>query len=269
MAIADPQKPWAVVLCSIEGSTAQPALVDVFRALFSASATHSTIVDFWKDSTLNLVDLSGSQVFGWYDSGYTMIGSRGLSSYIGVSEGGPSPIRGDLVAHARQVLQQNNPGLDLSQFRSILAVYNFDFSAGQSGEDVAYGLLPGPLSWAQLHWSHCTTCSGLFRSDAAGSVCAASVGGTPFAHTTDGNELQVPNVATLQGALAGFSTCRRCGVLYELTRTNGCPAGGAHADDGTRLYLPSNWESSWASGVGRDARTAASFCSRDQDFCVL
>jgi hypothetical protein len=222
-------------------------LADVFRGFFNPSLTHSTLVDFWKDSTLGLVDIAGSEVFGWYDSGYTMIGSAGLAPYIGVSEGGPSPVRGDLVAHARVVLQQNNPGLDLSRFRSILAVYNFDLNAGQSGEDVVYGLKPGALSWAQGKWNPCATCSGLFRSDAAASICAGSVGSTPFAHTKNGDEVQVPTVSTLLSGLGGFSTCRRCGVLYELARANGCPAGGAHADDGSRFYLPSDWASTFGS----------------------
>jgi len=247
MAIQDPQKPWAVVLCSIEGSSPPPSTADLFRGFFSPSPTHSTVVDFWKDSTLGLVDIGGSEVFGWYDSGYTMIGTPQLSSYIGVTEGGPSPLRGDLISHARALLQSNNPGLDLSRFRSILAVYNFDVNGGQSGEDVVYGLQPGALSWARRNWSRCKTCSGLFRWDAAASICAGSVGSTPFAHTRDGDELQVPNVPTLLSSLGGFSTCLRCGVLYELASANGCPAGGAHANDGSLFYLPMNWASTFKS----------------------
>ena len=268
MAIQDPQKPWAVVLCSIEGSTPPASFPDVFRGFFSPSLTHSSIADFWKDSTLGLVDNAGSEVFGWYDSGYSMIGTPQLSPYIGVTEGGPSPLRGDLVSHARALLQSNNPGLDLSRFRSILAVYNFDLNAGQSGEDVVYGLQPGTLSWARRKWSPCSTCSGLYRWDAAASVCAASVGGTPYGHTQKDDEVQVPTVPTLLSSLGGFSTCRRCGVLYELASANGCPAGGAHADDGSRFYLPTNWASSFGSSGWQRCQNCGLMLQPKRSSCV-
>ncbi len=242
MSISDPTKPWAIVLCSIEGSSPPASTADVFRALFTPTGEQNTIADFWTDATEGTIDVSHSDVFGWYDSGFTMIGTTGLTPYPGVTGNFQRPAP---IDHARAILEANNPGIDVTKYRSILGVYNFGIDGGYGNGGVAYGLALGSgLTWAQNGWKRCTACSGLIRATKASAPCAKP----QASHTLDtSDDWLVSTSPTTMQSQSGYSGCSKCGVLFDtLSVALTCPAGGTHSSDGSALYALNQWQG----GVG-------------------
>jgi hypothetical protein len=253
MSIPDPTGPWAVVLMSIEGSSPPADVPARMQQLFRRSdpGIDPTLADFWHDVTQGTVDISTSDVFGWYDSGFTMIGTPGLTPYPGVAGSFQRPAP---VDHARTVLQQNNPGLDLSHYRSILAVYNFGCDGGNSGRDVVWGTAIGDtLSWAESGWRRCQKCSCLVITAGASSPC--SEGGTHDVPPSEPVRFAPTNSGTLSST-SGYTTCGKCGRMFASSTTAGCPAGGAHASDGSAYYLLTGW----AGGIGDGGWTRCRAC---------
>jgi hypothetical protein len=245
MTIQNPKKPWAVVLMSIEGSTPPSSIPDRFRKLFAYSDENAdpTLADFWRDVTQGTVDVSGSEVFGWYDSGFSMIGTPGLSAYPGVTGDfqRPAPIE-----HAKRVLQANTPGIDLSRYRSFLAVYNFGCDGGYSGDGVVYGIgVASDLSWADVGWRRCIRCSCLVRT--AGATLSCSQGGTHEVPTNEPVRFAPRSASTLQST-GGFTACSACGEMFRAAQAAGCPAHGTHVTDGSAFYLLTNWKGAIGDG---------------------
>ena len=245
MTVIDPTRPWAVVLLSMEGSTPSTAFRDKVVQLFQprVAGADPTLNDYWKSVSLGSISVSGSQVFGWYDSGYTFIGTPGRPTYPGVTSNFPRKGQADTFGNAKQVLLDNNPGLDLSQFGHILAIYNFACNAGNSGTGVVWGIgTTGPISWAEAGWPRCQQCSAMVRTDASGLPC--SQGGGHVIGSGDPVR-QLPTSAGVLASTTGFHACSRCGVLV-LGSAGACPAGGPHIPSGTTYTLPTNW----AGGIG-------------------
>src|SRR5215216_7695238 len=62
------QTPWAILLCKFKDNvTAEPFTQQRFEELFTSSgAGKFNMLDFFQDMSHGLLDLSGSQVFGWF-----------------------------------------------------------------------------------------------------------------------------------------------------------------------------------------------------------
>jgi hypothetical protein len=59
--------PWAVVLCNYTDAPAPPADPDAYRQLFAQAGTGG-VVDYFHDISYGALDLSQTQVFGWFTS---------------------------------------------------------------------------------------------------------------------------------------------------------------------------------------------------------
>ena len=116
MAVADPTNPWAIVLCSLEGSTGDPQVVGDMKSMFSRGK--SSLFDYWNAQSSGVIDVSRSEVYGWYPSTWSMFGetTAGKTPYEGVTKG---PARDYFHNHAIEVLKANNPGIDVGRFRGV------------------------------------------------------------------------------------------------------------------------------------------------------
>jgi hypothetical protein len=186
MTISDPTKPWAIVLCALEGSSPSPQIGVDFANMFRFG--FGGVADFWRDQSLGAIDVSASEPFGWFPCGWTVLDTPGITPYPGITSGGD---RGVAAQQARAVLTANNPGLDLGRFRGVLSVFNFPVNGGNMGADVVCGInaVGCPLSWAERGWYRCLKCTALTKSSTAGLACFVGPG---TSHALDAREYLVP-----------------------------------------------------------------------------
>lgn len=114
--------PWAVLLCKFSDDDSEPFSRDYYEDLFTSSGIGSrNMVDFFRDVSHDSIDISTSQIFGWY----TLNMQR--SAYAGLAG------RGDLLSRARQAAMVN--GDDISPFVSVVVCMNVqtDLFGGPSG----------------------------------------------------------------------------------------------------------------------------------------
>jgi hypothetical protein len=258
--ILEPKKPWAVVLCKLEGSSASADVEQAFRDWFvqSGSVYKSTIADFWRDQTFGLVDVSATEVIGgkWLPCGWSALTSTGGSaSYPGITR---RLDRRDYREVARSVLKaaRRNPAL----YRGVISVFNFGVGGGAEAPDVVYGLngVTGDLEWAEGGWQHCGNCAALVTSvgGRTASVCAA--GG---AHVADpAPRYLVPTDAALAQAGGPFQVCQNCGCLYTGAGavSSICPAGGGH--QATSPSIEYRLMSNWATPIGDNSWRLCAKC---------
>src|SRR5215218_7674113 len=126
------QTPWAILLCKFkDDTTTEPYSKQRFEELFTSSgAGKLNMVDFFRDMSHGVLDLSGSKVFGWF----TLDKNR--------SEYPPSNDKGAhqdaLIAWARQKAIDDK--VPLSDFFSVVVCMNvptdlFGSSAGAVVDD--------------------------------------------------------------------------------------------------------------------------------------
>jgi hypothetical protein len=105
------QTPWAVILCRFKDSDEPPLPRERYDELFTTAGSGKlNMTDFFRDMSHGKLDLSGSQVFGWF----TLEQKR--SDYVGSGTNGKG--RQDLIAWARKAATDN--GVDLSKFFSVV-----------------------------------------------------------------------------------------------------------------------------------------------------
>lgn len=89
------KSPWAVLLCKFKDNDAEPYGRQRYEDLFTSSGVGKpNMVDFFRDMSHGTLDLSGSQVFGWYTL------DKNRSDYL--AGGDIDKGRGDLITWARQ-----------------------------------------------------------------------------------------------------------------------------------------------------------------------
>lgn len=134
------QTPWAVILCKFSGATDEPYSVQYYRDLFTTDDTGSpwNMVRYFSDYSHGKLDLSGSQVFGWYQLTQT------VNDYNALGQGA----RAALITWARTVATDD--GVDLTPFFSTVVCTNgwHDIGAADIGPPylgvVAQGTTPVP-----------------------------------------------------------------------------------------------------------------------------
>ena len=57
--------PWAIILCRFSDMASEPQPPQYYRDLYTANGSGG-IADYWRTVTSNALDLTGSQVFGWF-----------------------------------------------------------------------------------------------------------------------------------------------------------------------------------------------------------
>src|SRR5690242_20288083 len=71
--------PWAILLCKFKGDTSGPPHPRKFYEDSFASVGTQGMVDFFRDMSHGMLDLSGSQIFppdGWGDGWFTLLHSK-------------------------------------------------------------------------------------------------------------------------------------------------------------------------------------------------
>jgi hypothetical protein len=121
------QTPWAILLCKFKDNvSAEPFTRHRFEELFTSSgAGNFNMLDFFQDMSHGLLDLSGSQVFGWFTL------DKNSSDYTG--SGANQQGRTDLITWARQAAIDDD--VDLSKFFSVVVFMNVstDLFGGPNG----------------------------------------------------------------------------------------------------------------------------------------
>ena len=240
MTVTNPNVPWAIVLCALNGTKPDPAIPAQLRDLIITNP--AGLSAFWRDQSLGTIDLSKSDVFGWFPCGWSVRPSDGGAIYPGIASHIARP---DIVAHARSVLEANVGYLLAGAYRGIIAVYNFSVDGGNSASNVAYGLngLTSPVDWAEAGWRRCTYCHSMISPSGAGRPCTnskAAAGHSAF----DGWTWAIPTDSTIPQMQGGFAACSKCGCLFDTTaaaKGTTCAAGGGHASAAGAPYFAMQW----------------------------
>ena len=116
--------PWAIILCRYSDRPAEPQPPSYYAQLFTESGTGG-MCDYWHTVSCGTLDLTRSQVFGWFQMAHA-------SSEVGqlVFPGD----RGKLVQWGIDAARAN--GVDLSPFRNILVVHNYGVDHGAAGNGI-------------------------------------------------------------------------------------------------------------------------------------
>lgn len=127
--------PWAVILCKFTDGDDEPFPKQYYRDLFTADGGGSpwNMVRYFDDWSHGRVDLSQTEVFGWYSL------TKSVADYNSYGSGA----RDQLITWARDAATAG--GVDLSPFYSVVVCTNrwMDIGATASGA-VAQGITPYP-----------------------------------------------------------------------------------------------------------------------------
>jgi hypothetical protein len=122
--------PWAVLLIKFSDDDSEPYPRSRYEEIFT-TAGHGkwNMVDYFRDMSHSRLDLSGSQVFGWFTL------SQKRSDYVG--SGANQQGRQDLIDWARQ--KAISAGVQLADFYSVVVVLNTDADLFGGGSGVVCG----------------------------------------------------------------------------------------------------------------------------------
>jgi hypothetical protein len=72
--------PWAILLCKMKDIPDEPHKSDFYELLFcQQGAGKGGLFDYWQQISYNALDLSGSQVFGWFQLNHTLEEQKDLT----------------------------------------------------------------------------------------------------------------------------------------------------------------------------------------------
>src|SRR4051794_19111217 len=124
MAMASRSFRWAIVLCRFNDRPVETRPREYYEDFF-AGAGAGGACDYWRAVTHNALDLSGSQVFGWFAMNHASTEVNQL-----VFPGA----RNTLVQWGRDTAAAN--GVNLAQFDNVLVVHNYGVDHGAAGNGV-------------------------------------------------------------------------------------------------------------------------------------
>ncbi|MEO5831948.1 MAG: hypothetical protein ABIR83_01090 [Nakamurella sp.] len=234
MSVRDPKKPWVVVPQYLEATSPADSLVESVRALFAADGFGGTsLTDYWAQQTRGLIEVKDTVVLPWASSDWSVKTHPGYQDDLA---------RSTLVDHAKRLVP------NLSDYRGVLAIYNFPCSGGALTRDGlgdvvwgidGYGSTP---AWADDSWRRCNRCWCLLQAVDATRPCAA--GGVHSLQSRTYMSVAAADVPRTK--LVG--KCSRCGSLYDdaiAPRPNyaECPAGGGHVESPNQVRVLAGWKS--------------------------
>jgi hypothetical protein len=116
------QTPWAVILCKFSDDDSEPFPKSYYRSLFTTANTGSpwNMIRYFADYSHGTLDLTATQVFGWYKLGKSVADYNSL--------GGAA--RDALIDWARAAAVAD--GVDLTPFYSVAACTNLWHDIGAS-----------------------------------------------------------------------------------------------------------------------------------------
>jgi Gametolysin peptidase M11 len=210
--------PLAVVLCRFN----DVPVLDIPRSRFFDFVSQygrGGLFDFWRDVSYGTIDLTGSEVFGWYTMKYSFV-HDGLDPLKNGRQG-----RFAWISEAIRLAAEN--GVDLSRFYAVIAVVNANVDDSNAGRNTAMGI---GGSWGQTNWRWCQKCQGLGYAGFSSGVCPS---GGAHDFTASSNYALSIDDAAFPGQ-DNWRWCDKCqGLAYAGNAMPGqCPAGGVH--DGSR-----------------------------------
>jgi hypothetical protein len=116
--------PWAIILCRYSDISNVPQQPQYYVDLYTQNGTGG-IADYWRTVSSNALDLTGSQVWGWFTMNHTSSEIAGLTF--------PGD-RWKLVQWGIDTAQAN--GVNLAPFKRVLVVQNFGPDHGAAGNGV-------------------------------------------------------------------------------------------------------------------------------------
>ena len=125
---------------------------------------------------------------------------------------------------------------------------------------VAQGIKAG-----QAGWAYCSHCSGMYYGVGGPSVCPAP---NSFGHGHDAGAsfnyvLRCDSPAPAPNLQSDWRWCSKCGALHFGSGTGVCPAGGAHAVDGSGDYVLGTTADINTSAIGvADAQSQWNWCRK-------
>jgi hypothetical protein len=236
VSIQNPKGRWVIVPQFLRGTDPTGStFVDDARDLFTRGSLGGfSVADFWWEQTLGLVDISGSVVLPWLETGWGITGYPGQTGGVG---------RDSLRNWARDRVP------DMSQYRGVIAVYNFVCNENNVGADVVwslggYGSVP---DWASATWRKCSRCEAIVPSDVqwaslAGPVaCSAGAGGH-----IPGDRTYMSIADPTVPMTRVMSLCAVCLVVYASDRPEPAPAvvecpAGAHHQPLVKVHVLAGW----------------------------
>jgi hypothetical protein len=144
------QSSWAVLLCKFADDTAATQPHSHYERLFTKTGSGSmNMVDFFSDVSHGTLDLSGSEIFGWFTL------PKNKADYVGNATPSPGQLdRNGLFALCRQTA--TNAGVDLSRFAGVVVSMNgavdlFGYVGGMAAMCDSNSLQPSLLGQEMGH----------------------------------------------------------------------------------------------------------------------
>ena len=133
--------PWAVILCKFIDGNDEPFPIQHYKNLFTVNNTdsHWNLVRYFKDYSHGKLDLTGTQVFGWFQLNKSV---ADYNSLLGQA-------RSYLIQWARDAAIAH--GIDLKPFYSVVACTNYWQDIGAAANGV---VTQGPLTLKQHVLAH-------------------------------------------------------------------------------------------------------------------
>ncbi len=209
--------PWAVILCQFS-DVPKPSIPDsAFKDLFTVG--RHGVADYFGDISYGAVDLSASEVFGWWPMGYSYAKDGGLT-------------REHFLEEAKRLFREKVKDKDLSSFYGVVAIVNGDpDDSNVGGRDFVLGLEP---DWGQKGWGWCAKCEGMVFSGSGTGVCPADKGPHSL---SSGTPYRLPVEMPGFPGQDDWRLCRACkGLFYAGFDKGVCPAGKEHDATGSGNY---------------------------------
>ncbi len=116
--------PWAIILCTWSDMPVAPQPVSFYQDLYTRNGAGG-LCDYWRAVSSNTIDLTGSQVFGWFPM------SHASSELVNLHFPGD---RATLVQWGKDTANAN--GVNLTLFRQVLVVMNYGVDHGAANNGV-------------------------------------------------------------------------------------------------------------------------------------
>lgn len=119
------KRPWAVILCRFQGSPPNPATEEPVEQFYRGAFTPGTggFVEYWRDVSLGVIDITGSRVFGWVEVEIPRDKAGGTPESVP-----PGPGRSGLINYAINAVKRSAGNDALNGFLGPIAVYTQNWS---------------------------------------------------------------------------------------------------------------------------------------------
>jgi hypothetical protein len=127
--------PWAVILCRFRGSSPDAAVEGPIERFYRAAFTpgSGSLVEYWRDVSLGVIDISGSKVFGWVEVEISRDKAGGAPDSMP-----PGPGRTGLTNYALNAVKRQEGENALNGFLGPIVVYTQNWSKDDVPADATW-----------------------------------------------------------------------------------------------------------------------------------